>query len=75
MCNTYTDCEGNTHDWTFTFTIERADFSVPANPDPEVIACAANLYTPAAPAVTDNCGNALTPTDRLSVPLRPAKAM
>ena len=31
---TYTDCEGNTHDWVYTYTIERADFTVPAPPAP-----------------------------------------
>jgi len=35
---------------------------MPADPDPEFIACATGLYTPVPPAVTDNCGAALTPT-------------
>ncbi|MBK9017880.1 MAG: hypothetical protein IPM82_29700 [Saprospiraceae bacterium] len=28
---TYTDCEGNSHPWSFAYTIERNDFTVPAN--------------------------------------------
>jgi hypothetical protein len=57
----YTDCEGNSHDWTYTFTIEREDFGMPAD-DGETVACAADLYTPTAPVVTDNCGNTIIPT-------------
>ena len=26
----YTDCEGNNHDWVYTYTIEVEDFAVPA---------------------------------------------
>ena len=40
---TYTDCEGNTHDWTYTFTIEYEDFQMPAD-DGEIIQCASQLY-------------------------------
>jgi hypothetical protein len=57
---TYTDCEGNTHDWVYTYTIERADFTLPANGS-STVACIANATLPVAPAVTDNCGNTLTP--------------
>ncbi|MCB0451016.1 MAG: hypothetical protein KDC97_12945, partial [Confluentibacter sp.] len=28
---TYTDCEGNTHDWSYTYTIDVPDFTAPAN--------------------------------------------
>ena len=58
---TYTDCEGNTHNWVYTYTIERNDFVMPANAG-STVACAAAITTPMAPAVTDYCGNALTPT-------------
>jgi len=60
----YTDCEGNWHNWVYTYTIERNDFTVPANPAPVEVACysAIAAQLPVPPAVTDNCGNALTPT-------------
>ena len=57
---TYTDCEGNTHDWTYTFTIEYEDFTMPAD-DGEIIACASQLYTPVPPVVNDNCGDPIIP--------------
>ncbi|UUV22351.1 gliding motility-associated C-terminal domain-containing protein [Paenimyroides aestuarii] len=58
---TFTDCEGTTHDWTHTFTIEREDFSVPAN-TASTVACASAITAPTVPTVTDNCGNVLTPS-------------
>jgi uncharacterized protein YjdB/acyl-CoA hydrolase len=58
---TFTDCEGNMHDWVYTYTIEREDFAMPAHAG-STIACASALVTPTPPAVTDHCGNALTPT-------------
>ena len=30
---TYTDCEGNTHDWVYTYTIERLPFTDPTDVD------------------------------------------
>ncbi|MBP8042365.1 MAG: hypothetical protein KAZ36_10700, partial [Bacteroidales bacterium] len=59
---TYTDCEGNHHDWVYTYTIEREDFTMPANPAPQVVACADDLAAPNLPVITDNCGTILTPT-------------
>jgi hypothetical protein len=60
----YTDCADLSSDWVYTYTIERNDFTMPANPAPVSVACysaiAALLPTP--PAVTDNCSNSLTPT-------------
>ncbi|MFC6098126.1 gliding motility-associated C-terminal domain-containing protein [Flavobacterium qiangtangense] len=56
---TFTDCEGNTHNWVYTYTIERLDFSMPANGS-STVACAANIVAPTVPVVTDNCGNILT---------------
>ncbi len=58
---TYTDCEGNSHDWSFTYTIERIDFAVPAN-GAATIACPSAITTPVPPVVTSNCGDAITPT-------------
>ncbi|MBK7094708.1 MAG: HYR domain-containing protein [Saprospiraceae bacterium] len=59
---TYTDCELNTHTWVATYTIERSDFTMPANPVAVTVACAANMVSPTPPVVKDNCGNTLTPT-------------
>ncbi|MFN9954240.1 MAG: hypothetical protein ACK55I_14175, partial [bacterium] len=58
---TYTDCEGNSHPWVYTYTIERNDFTVPANGS-STVSCIALATTPAPPSVNDNCGNALTPS-------------
>ncbi|MFV5703449.1 hypothetical protein ACM55F_16400, partial [Flavobacterium sp. XS2P12] len=57
---TFTDCEGTAHDWVYTYTIERNDFTMPTNAG-STVACAADIVTPTVPVVTDNCGNALTP--------------
>ena len=57
---TYTDCEGNTHDWTHTVTIEREDFTMPANTS-ETVACVADIVVPTPPVVNDACGTPLTP--------------
>ena len=58
---TFTDCEGNTHDWVYTYTIERADFTMPANAS-STVACPTDVMAPTVPTVTDNCGNTLTPS-------------
>jgi hypothetical protein len=57
----YTDCEGNNHDWVYTYTIERQDFTMPANTG-STVACAALITTPTPPSVNDNCGGAIIPT-------------
>jgi hypothetical protein len=57
----FTDCEGNTHDWVYTYTIERDDFMMPANAA-STVACAAEVVAPMVPEVTDACGNLLTPS-------------
>ncbi|WP_197488948.1 hypothetical protein, partial [Flavobacterium succinicans] len=44
---------------TQTITIERADFTMPAN-GASTVACQADIVTPTVPTVTDNCGNTLT---------------
>ncbi|MFV0377742.1 MAG: hypothetical protein ACK5JD_10635, partial [Mangrovibacterium sp.] len=56
---TYTDCEGNAHDWVYTYTIEREDFTMPANAG-TTVACVADIEAPTVPEVKDNCGNVLT---------------
>ena len=42
-----------------TYTIERLDFTMPANQG-STVACAALIVAPTVPAVTDNCGTTLT---------------
>jgi gliding motility-associated-like protein len=58
---TYTDCSGNTVDWTYTYTIDIPAFTVPADGGSTVNCLADAQVQPAAPAVNDQCGNALTP--------------
>jgi gliding motility-associated-like protein len=60
---TYTDCAGNTANWTYTYTVDMPTFSIAAAPGASTVNCPANaMVQPAAPVVTDFCGNALTPT-------------
>ena len=59
---TYTDCEGNSHDWVYTYTIDIPDFTVPANGGSTVDCLADAQVQPATPAVNDFCGNTITPT-------------
>lgn len=58
---TYQDCEGNSHDWVYTYTIEREEFTVPGNQG-SAVACASSITAPVPPTVTDNCGNTIVPT-------------
>ncbi len=58
---TYTDCEGNSHPWSFVYTVERLPFTVPANGS-ATVSCPALAVAPALPVVTSNCGEVLTPT-------------
>jgi uncharacterized protein (DUF169 family) len=58
---TYTDCEGNTAVWSHVYTIERNDFTVPANGS-ATVACPSAITTPTPPTVTSNCGEPITPT-------------
>ncbi|SHH07915.1 SprB repeat-containing protein, partial [Flavobacterium fluvii] len=59
---TYTDCEGNSQNFVYTYTIEREPFSAIA-PAGSTVACIASAVTAsiALPTVTDNCGNTLSP--------------
>ena len=57
---TYTDCAGNSAVYTYTYTIDMTTPPVvPANGS-STVECLAAATQPAAPAVTDVCGNALT---------------
>ncbi len=60
---TYTDCKGNHQDWTYTYTIEYEDFSITEAAGASTVNCIAEATMPTAPAVTDHCGNSLTPSD------------
>ncbi|ULC58109.1 gliding motility-associated C-terminal domain-containing protein [Flaviramulus sp. BrNp1-15] len=57
---TYTDCAGNTADWTYTYTIELAPFTVPAD-DSSTVECIANATTPTPPTVFDANGDEIVP--------------
>ncbi|HRI27305.1 MAG TPA: HYR domain-containing protein, partial [Chitinophagales bacterium] len=57
----YTDAANNTSYWTYTYTIEYEDFTMPAN-DGSTVACAAEITLPTPPVVKDNCNNDITPT-------------
>lgn len=58
---TYTDCEGNTNQWSHVVTVERQSFGVPANGSATVACPDQTDVQPAAPVVTSNCGEVLTP--------------
>ena len=45
---TYEDCEGNTHDWVHTVTIEYEDFTLPPH-ETETVNCYDNILLPAPP--------------------------
>jgi hypothetical protein len=58
----YTDCEGNTATWNFTYTIERQPFSIsPAFVESTVDCPDDTDVVPTPPVVTSNCGEVLTP--------------
>jgi hypothetical protein len=56
---TYTNCDGTTVDWIYTYTIAAPTFTLPA-PGASSVACITDAVMPTPPAVTDNCGNAIT---------------
>ena len=57
----YADCAGNSHNWTYTYTIDMPDFT-PAADDASTVACPALAVQPATPTVLDTCGNPIIPT-------------
>src|SRR5690606_13423191 len=57
----YADCEGNNHNWIYTYTIEREDFTMPSD-EGSTVACASLAVMPTPPTVNDDCGNAITST-------------
>ncbi len=58
---TYSDCAGNTHDWTYTYHVVVPDFTMPADQD-TTVNCIADAVQPTPPTVQDSCGNVINPT-------------
>ncbi len=56
----YTDCEGNSHDWSFVYTIVYQDFTVPSI-QRELVECPQAAVEPVPPTVFDNCGVEVVP--------------
>jgi len=57
----YTDCAGNSADWSYTYTIVYLPFAA-IPPTTDITDCYQNIALPAPPTVYDNCGVALFPT-------------
>ena len=61
---TYTDCAGNTLDWTHTYTVDMPTFAIATPNGASTVNCPAdaNVQPADAGVVTDICGNVITPT-------------
>jgi hypothetical protein len=57
---TYTDCAGSTQNYVHTVTIDMPELEAIA-PTSDVVSCYDDIQLPAAPVVTDACGNEITP--------------
>jgi hypothetical protein len=51
---------GNSHVWTYTYTIDIPDFTLPAD-GASTVNCAADATPPTPPVMQDACGNTITP--------------
>src|SRR5690606_26033651 len=58
---TYTDCNNNTDTWSFVYTIDLTTLPVVPADASSTVECLADAVQPAAPTVTDACGNDITP--------------
>ena len=58
---TFTNCDGSTKEWTYTYTLIPATFIVPAA-ESKTVKCFADIVEPTAPVVNDACGNLITPS-------------
>ena len=58
---TYTDCAGNTADWTYVYTIDILPFTLPIDEASTVNCLVDAQVAPTPPVMTDMCGNAITP--------------
>jgi hypothetical protein len=54
------DCAANTHVWTYTYTIDIPDFTLPAD-GCSTVNCARDAMPPTPPVMQDACGNTITP--------------
>ncbi|MEP3839205.1 MAG: gliding motility-associated C-terminal domain-containing protein, partial [Algibacter sp.] len=66
---TYTDCANNTADWTFTYGIELAPFTVPEN-ESSIVECISDAIVPTPPTVFDSNGDEITPVMTQSTDLQ-----
>jgi gliding motility-associated-like protein len=58
---TYTDCAGNTADWTFSYTVDMPPFTLPVD-DASTVNCVADAQVqPTPPAMVDLCGDPIVP--------------
>jgi hypothetical protein len=57
---TYTDCSGNSHVWTYTYTIDIPDFLLPAD-GASTVNCPADAVAPTPPNVVDCLWKCYTP--------------
>ena len=65
----YLDCSGLPFTWTYTYTIERLPFTVPAAGGSTVNCPLSTNTVPTPPVVVDNCGQTLTPTGPVVSPI------
>ena len=59
---TYTDCSGNTANWTYTYTITPPTFTLPADGGSTVACIADAQIVPTPPVLNNSCGSAITIT-------------
>jgi hypothetical protein len=58
----YTDCSGAVYNWTYTYTISPASFTLPANGN-STVACLSDAHViPVPPVIISSCGDAINPT-------------
>src|SRR4029453_15358556 len=57
---TYPDCANNSHVWTYTYTIDIPDFTLPADGS-STVNCAADAVAPTPPVMQDSGCKANTP--------------
>jgi len=58
---TYTNCNGSSVDWTFTYTIPASTFTLPANDGTTVTCIGDAQVAPVPPTVTNSCGDPVIP--------------
>src|SRR4030095_12332380 len=58
---TYTNCDGTTQNWIYTYTIAVPTITLPPAGGSSV-ACLADAVLPTPPSVMDNCNNPITPS-------------